>query len=47
MWDNFFFVGLPYITVVLFFGGIIYRGFSGSMSGHRGKWDWTSRGDYL
>ena len=47
MWDNFFFVGLPYITIVLFFGGTIYRAFSGAMSGHRGKWDWTSRGDYL
>ncbi len=47
MWDNFFFIGLPYITIVLFFGGIIYRGFSGAMSGHRGKWDWTVRGDYL
>jgi len=47
MWDNFFFIGLPYITIVLFFGGIIYRGFSGGMSGHRGKWDWTVRGDYL
>ncbi len=47
MSDNFFFIGLPYITVVLFFGGIVYRGFSGSMGGHRGKWDWTARGDYL
>tara|TARA_B100000315_G_scaffold236661_1_gene252688 strand:+ start:694 stop:1392 length:699 start_codon:yes stop_codon:yes gene_type:complete len=47
MWDNFFFIGLPYITIVLFFGGLIYRGFSGFMSGHRGKWDWTARGDYL
>ena len=47
MWDNFFFIGLPYITIVLFFGGIIYRGFSGLMSEHRGKWDWTVRGDYL
>ncbi len=47
MWDNFFFIGLPYITIVLFFGGIIYRGFSGGMSGHRGSWDWTVRGDYL
>ena len=47
MWDNFFFIGLPYITITLFFGGIIYRGFSGMMSGHRGKWDWTVRGDYL
>ncbi len=47
MWDNFFFIGLPYITIILFFGGTIYRGFSGIMSGHRGKWDWTARGDYL
>ena len=47
MWDSFFFIGLPYITIVLFFGGIIYRGFSGAMSGHRGKWEWTARGDYL
>jgi len=47
MWDNFFFIGLPYITIVLFFGGIIYRGFSGMMSGHRGKWDMSVRGDYL
>jgi|TARA_B100000959_G_scaffold108869_1_gene114793 nitrate reductase gamma subunit len=45
--DNFFFIGLPYITIVLFFGGIIYRGLSGAMSGHRGKWDLSARGDYL
>jgi len=47
MWDKFLFIGLPYITITLFFGVIIYRGFSGMMSGHRGKWDWTVRGDYL
>ena len=47
MWDNFFFIGLPYITIVLFFGGIVFRCFSGIVSGHRGKWDWTARGDYL
>lgn len=47
MWDNFFFIGLPYITVTLFFGGLIYRAFSGMMSGHRGKWDLSVRGDYL
>ncbi len=46
MWNNFFFIGLPYITIILFFGGIIYRGFSGIMSGYRGTWDWGSRGDY-
>ncbi len=47
MWDNFLFIGLPYITIMLFFGVIIYRSFSGMMSGHRGKWDRTARGDYL
>jgi nitrate reductase gamma subunit len=47
MWDNFFFIGLPYITITLFFGGIIYRGFSGMMSEHRGRWDLSVRGDYL
>ena len=47
MWDNFFFIGLPYITIVVFFGGIVYRSFSRVMSGYRGKWDWTVRGDYL
>ena len=47
MSDSFFFIGLVYITIILFFGGIVYRGFSGMMSGHRGKWDWTARGDYL
>jgi len=46
MLNNFLFIGLPYITIVLFFGGIIYRGFSGIMSGYRGTWDWSSRGDY-
>ncbi|MBI5850483.1 MAG: respiratory nitrate reductase subunit gamma [Planctomycetes bacterium] len=45
--DNFFFVALPYIAIVMFFGGIIYRGFSGMMSGYRGNWTWTARGDYL
>lgn len=47
MWDNFFFIGLPYITIVLLIGGTIYRGLSGMMSGHRGKWDLSARGDYL
>ncbi len=47
MWDNFFFIGLPYITIVLLIGGTIYRGLSGSMSGHRGKWDLSARGDFL
>ncbi len=47
MWDNFFFIGLPYITIILFFGGVVYRGLSGMMDGHRGKWDISVRGDYL
>ncbi len=47
MWENFFFIGLPYITIVLFFGGTIYRGCSGMMSAYRGKWDLSVRGDYL
>ncbi len=46
MWDSFFFIGLIYITIMLFFGGIIYRTFSGIMGGYRGRWDWTVRGDY-
>jgi nitrate reductase gamma subunit len=46
MWDNFFFIGLPYITIILFFGGIVYRGFSGVFSSYRGKWNWSARGDY-
>jgi nitrate reductase gamma subunit len=44
---DFFFIGLPYITITLFFGVTIYRSFSGMMSGHRGKWDVSARGDYL
>ncbi len=47
MWDNFFFIGLPFITVVLFLGGIMYRSFSGMMGGYRGDWDTSARGDYL
>ena len=47
MWDNFLFIGLPYIAIILFFGGVIYRGFGGVMGRYRGKWDWSVRGDYL
>ena len=47
MWDNFFFIGLPYIAIILFVGGTIYRGLSGMMSGHRARWDMSARGDYL
>lgn len=47
MWDNFFFIGLAYVAAILFFGGIIYRGFGGVMGRYRGKWDLSVRGDYL
>ena len=47
MWDNFFFIGLPYVAILMFFGGIIYRSFSGVMGRYRGKWDSTVRGDFL
>jgi nitrate reductase gamma subunit len=47
MWDNFFFIGLPYIAILMFVGGIIYRSLSGIMSRYRGKWDLSVRGDYL
>ncbi|MBO6491742.1 MAG: respiratory nitrate reductase subunit gamma [Pelagibacteraceae bacterium] len=47
MWDNFFFIGLPYISIIMFLGGIIYRSFSGIMGRYRGKWDLSVRGDYL
>jgi nitrate reductase gamma subunit len=46
MWENFFFIALPYMAILLFFGGIIYRGFSGVFSSRRGNWDWGSRGDF-
>jgi len=47
MWDSFFFIGLTYVAITLFFGGIVYRAFSGIMSSYRGKWEWSARGDYL
>ena len=47
MWDNFFFIGLPYIAILMFVGGIVYRSLSGIMSRYRGKWDLSVRGDYL
>ena len=47
MWNNFFFIGLPYIAALLLICGTMYRGFSGAMSGHPGKWEMSARGDYL
>jgi nitrate reductase gamma subunit len=46
MINNFLFIGLPYIAIVLLFGGTIYRLFWGFKSAFR-KTDWTARGDYL
>ncbi|OGA38097.1 MAG: hypothetical protein A3G24_11165 [Betaproteobacteria bacterium RIFCSPLOWO2_12_FULL_62_13] len=37
--DNFLFVALPYLAIVMFFGGTIYRAL-------RGHWVWSARGDY-
>ena len=46
MTNNFLFIGLPYIAIVLLFGGTLYRLFWGFKSAFR-KVDWTTRGDYL
>lgn len=47
MLDNFFFIALPYISLVLFIGGSLYRAFTGIKTAFRGKWDWSARGDFL
>jgi nitrate reductase gamma subunit len=47
MVDNFFFVALPYISLVLFIGGSLYRAFTGAKTKFRGKWAWSARGDFL
>ncbi len=47
MVDNFLFVALPYISLLLFFGGTFYRTFSGGMTEFRGRWDWSVRGDFM
>jgi len=47
MFDNFFFVALPYITMLLFIGGSIYRGVTGFKTSYRGKPTWGARGDFL
>lgn len=39
MFENFFFVALPYIAILMFFGGTLYRAF-------RGHWVWSARGDF-
>ncbi len=47
MVENFFFVGLPYIALLLFIGGSLYRGFTGVMTAFRGRLTWSVRGDLL
>ncbi len=47
MFDNFFFVGLPYIALLLFIGGSTYRAFTGAKTAFRGKLAWSARGDLL
>lgn len=47
MANNFFFVALPYITLLLFIGGSIYRAFTGIKTAFRGKLAWSARGDLL
>jgi len=46
MWDNFAFGALPYLSLLLFLGGSLYRGFSGAMGARRGRWSLGVRGDY-
>lgn len=47
MANNFFFVALPYIALLLFIGGSIYRAFTGIKTAFRGRLDWSARGDLL
>ena len=47
MVDNFFFVAMPYIAILLFVGGPVYRALSGIKTSYRGKLAWSARGDLL
>lgn len=47
MLDNFLFVALPYITLLLLIGGSLYRAFTGSKTQFRGHINWSARGDLL
>ncbi|MBI2848600.1 MAG: respiratory nitrate reductase subunit gamma [Chloroflexi bacterium] len=47
MFDNFFFVALPYIAILLFIGGSAYRAFTGVKTAFRGRLAWSARGDLL
>ncbi|MBI2864985.1 MAG: respiratory nitrate reductase subunit gamma [Chloroflexi bacterium] len=47
MVENFFFIALPYITILLFIGGSAYRAFTGVKTAFRGKLAWSARGDLM
>ncbi len=47
MADNFFFVALPYLTLLLLIGGTAYRAFTGMKTAFRGRITWSARGDLL
>lgn len=47
MFDHFFFVGLPYISLLFFIFGSLYRTFTGFKSFYRGRFEWSARGDFL
>jgi len=47
MLDHFLFVGLPYVALLLFIGGSLYRAFTGFSTAFRGKLAWSARGDFL
>lgn len=47
MVDNFFFIALPYIAILLFIGGSLYRAFTGVKTVFRGRLAWSARGDLL
>ena len=46
IFNDFFFIGLPYISIFLLFGGTLYRFFFGFKGSFR-KMDLTTRGDFL
>jgi respiratory nitrate reductase gamma subunit len=47
MLDNFLFIALPYIALLLFVGGTAYRAFTGVKTSFRGHLTWSARGDFL
>lgn len=47
MMNNFFFVALPYVALLLFIGGSVYRAFTGVKTAFRGRLAWSARGDLL